>query len=65
MEDRDWFTIHVTKEKDGFLKMDVMNYGITWAKNIEDIGIAVSELIQVVKEREKNFKKIVNGSKES
>jgi hypothetical protein len=63
MEDIDWFTIHVTKEKDGFLKMDVMNYGITWAKNIEDIGIAVSELIQVIKEREKNFKKIVGGDK--
>jgi hypothetical protein len=65
MEDRDYFTISVIKQKDGFLKVNVMNYGITWAKNIEDIGIAVSELIQVVKEREKNFKKVVNGSKES
>jgi hypothetical protein len=59
MEDKDWFTIQVTKKKDGFLKVNVMIYGITWAKNIEDIGIAVSELIQVVEQRKKNFKEFV------
>jgi hypothetical protein len=60
MENKDYFTIQVIKQKDGFLKVNVMSYGVTWAKNIEDIGIAISELIQVVEQREKNFKKVMN-----
>lgn len=62
MENKDWFTIQVSKQKDGFLKVNVMSYGVTWAKNIEDIGIAVSELIQVVEQREKNFKKVADAN---
>ena len=55
MESKDYYTIQAIKQKDGYYKVNVVNYGITWAKDIEGIGIAVSELIQVTEQREKNF----------
>lgn len=44
-------------EQDGFIKVLVEDYGVTWAKDLEDIGVAVSELVEVTKIREKNYKK--------
>lgn len=61
MENKDRLTIQTVKQKDGFLKVNVVGYGVTWAKSTEDIGIAVSELIQVVEQREINFKKVVDA----
>lgn len=49
-------------QQDGFIKVFVDDYGVTWAKDLEDIGVAISELIQVTKQRKVNFIKIVNGS---
>lgn len=59
MENKNCYTIQAILQKDGYYKVNVIDYGITWAKNVEDIGIAVSELIQITEQRKKNFKEFV------
>lgn len=59
MENKNYYTIQAILQKDGYYKVSVLNYGVTWAKSIEDIGIAVSELIQVTEQRKENFIKLI------
>lgn len=35
-------------QQDGFIKVFVEDYGVTWTENLEDIGIAIRELIEIV-----------------
>jgi hypothetical protein len=56
LKNRKHFTIQAVKQIDGFFKVDVLNYGVTWAKDIEDIGVAVKELVHSTEQREKTFK---------
>lgn len=48
--------LKITKEQDGYLKVNVDNYGVTWAKNLEDVGVAISEMIQATEKLENRVK---------
>lgn len=38
--------INITKEKDGFLRIDIDGITVTWAKDVMDAQIAINELQQ-------------------
>lgn len=44
--------LRITKEQDGYLKINVDNYGVTWVKDLEDVGVAISEMLQATEKLE-------------
>ena len=40
------YTIKIKQLEDGFLQVKVKGYGMTFAKNIKDVGNAVDEMIR-------------------
>ncbi len=48
--------IKTTGELDGTIKVYVENYGITWAKNMHDLGFAVAEIVESIRLTELKFK---------
>ena len=58
------YTIKIKQSKDGFIEVRVKGYGKTWAKDLDDVGVAVNELVQTIDYREANFKTLFVSNKE-
>lgn len=39
------YTIKIKQLEDGFLEVRLKGYGKTWAKDLDDVGVAVSEIL--------------------
>ena len=48
------FTIKIKQLEDGFLEVRLKGYGKTWAKDLDDVGVAVGEMIDCYNKSELN-----------